>query len=126
MATITIPAAYLEDAQRALMYEIRSAGEALDGQPPEERPSSMLILQRSTQLLERLLGATTDVTLEAEDDMISNPILHMIEAMIRRLVGRLDELGVYGPLPIGEMLPLMDELRWTMAEAARLNPVEVA
>ena len=30
------------------------------------------------------------------------------------------------PLPIGEMLPLLDELRWAMAHAARLNPAEVA
>ena len=34
MATITIPAAYIEDAQRALTYEIREDGEILDGNRP--------------------------------------------------------------------------------------------
>ena len=51
------------------------------------------------QLLEGLLGATTDVTLEAEADRISSPILTMIEAMIRRIVGRLDKQGAYAPSP---------------------------
>lgn len=126
MATIKIPAAYVEDAQRAVMSEIRADSEILDGQPLIERPGSTLVLKRDTQLLEQLLHATGDVTIEAEADHISDPLLTMLEAMIRQLVGRLDRLGVYAPLPLGEMLPVLDELRWAMTQAARLNPAEVA
>ncbi len=126
MATITIPAAYLEDAQTALMSEIHGDGESLDGQPPIERATSTLILKRDMQLLEQLLDASSDAVLEAEDDQISHPILMTVETMIRRLIGRLDRESVYAPLPLAAMLPLVDELRWAMSEAVRLNPAEVA
>jgi hypothetical protein len=126
MATITIPAEYLEDARCALTHEIQDDGEALNGQSPDERPSSTLILKRDMQLLELLLDATEDVTVEVEDDRVSDPVLDMVETMARQVVGRLDRECVYGPLPIGEMLPIVEELRWAMAEGARLNPAEVA
>lgn len=125
MATLTIPANYLDDARKAIIAQLRDDTDAL-GDGAEERESRARIMSRDMRVFERLLDATGDTTLEAAADSLSNPLGEMLDTMIRQLVGRLDELCVYGPLPVCEMRPLMDEMRWAADEAVRVSPDHLA
>jgi hypothetical protein len=119
-ATIVVPAEYLEDARRALAVEIRDDSAAL--RDPSERESSARILRRDVRLLDQLLAATEDTTVEAEKDRISDPIADMLGEMVRVLSKRLEVVRRYGPVPMGDVLDIAERLRWAAEEAIRVEP----
>jgi hypothetical protein len=122
-ATVTIPAAYLEDVRTALIKEIADDSEALQGRSDsDERGSSLLILCRDMRLLDEVLDATDDIKLTAEHDQMSSPLIHLLEGMVRQLVERLRDVAQYGPLPMGELLDLTERMRWAAREATRIEP----
>ena len=121
-ATITIPADYLEDARSAALAEITNDSDALRTANPEDRGMSTVILQRSLRLLDPLLNATGDVQITGEQDNMSSPLVHMLEAQIRLLIERLRCAAQYGPLPMGEVIDIAAELRWAAEEAIRMAP----
>ena len=121
--TLTIPADYLEDARTALVKEIANDSEMLKAdRDDDERASSALILRRDIQLLDELLDATDDVKLTAEQDHISNPLVHLLEGMVRQLVKRSRDAARFGPMPMGEILDLTEGMRWAAQEAIRIEP----
>jgi hypothetical protein len=85
---------------------------------------SAVILQRSVRLLDPLLSAAGDVDVEisGEQDNMSSPLIHKLEALIRQLIERLRGAAQYGPIPMGEMLDLSGQLRWAAEEAIRMEP----
>lgn len=122
-ATITVPAAYLEDARVALVGEIEIDGTVLraaDAQ--EDREASARILQRDLRLLEELLHATGDITVTAEHDRVSSPLTGMLDGMVRVLSERLRDVAEYGPIPMGDVLDVAARLRWVAEEAIRIDP----
>jgi hypothetical protein len=122
VASITIPAAYVEDARLACLANVREDGVRLEEADEIDRSSGAIMLTRNTRLLEQLLDASSDLTVLAEHDHTSSPITEMLEALIRHVVGRLDRECVYCPLPTGEMLHLVAELQWAAGEAVRICP----
>jgi hypothetical protein len=122
-ATVTIPAAYLEDARTALVTEIADDSKSLQGRTErDDCASSALILRRDLRVLDEVLGATDDVKLTAEHDRTSSPLLHLLEEMVRQLVKRLHNTAQYGPIPMGELLDLTEQVRWAAREAIRIEP----
>jgi DNA-binding PucR family transcriptional regulator len=119
---ITIPAAYLEDARKALAREIASDAESFGHDDVLEQASNAEILQRSLRLHQQVVNASTAVTVTAERDHISSPIEHMLDEIVRIVAGRLDEAKVYGPVPMGTIRDIADELRWVATEAIRVEP----
>lgn len=120
--SITIPAGYLEDVRSAVVVEIATDSDSIRTALTDDRGSSALILERSMRLLDPLLNAEGDVELRAEDDHISSPLVHMLEALIRLLVERLGNAAQYAPLPMGDVLDVAAELRWAAQEAVRIDP----
>jgi hypothetical protein len=88
----------------------------------EEQEPSALILRRSLRLLDPLLNATGDVQITAEQDNMSSPLVHMLEAQIRLIIERLRSAAQYGPIPMGDVLDLAAQLRWAAEEAIRIDP----
>jgi hypothetical protein len=121
-ATITIPAAYLEDARSGALAMIADDTKALRSAWAEDQGSSALILRRSIRLLDPLLKATGDTKLTAERDSTSSPLVHMLEAQIRLLTERLRSAAQYGPMPMADVADLAAEVRWAADEAIRIDP----
>jgi 5-methylcytosine-specific restriction endonuclease McrBC regulatory subunit McrC len=120
---LTIPFDYLEDCRSALVAEIRDKGEQLFREEPDERDSTARMLERDMALLQQVLAAAEDTTVEAEQgDLLSSPIPDMLEVMIRLLSKRLERVCVYGPMPMGDVLDIAEQLRWAASEATRLCP----
>ena len=46
----------------------------------------------------------------------------MLGDLVRIVAGRLDDARQFGPVPMGTVLDLADELRWAASEAVRLCP----
>jgi hypothetical protein len=67
MASLKIPAAYLEDVRSATIAELKSDSDRLHAANREDRDMSARILQRSTRLLDQVLTATGEVTVTAEE-----------------------------------------------------------
>jgi hypothetical protein len=122
LATITIPAGYLEDARSGALTEIADDTKALRAAAAQDRESSALILRRDVRLLDPLLEATGDTKLSAEHDNTSSPLVHLLEAMIRSLIVQLDDVARYGPIPMGDVIDISAELHWAAEEAIRINP----
>ena len=122
MATLKIPAAYLEDARKASATEIALDGEYLRDAGPEDRPGSIKMLEREVRLHAALCATDGDVEVSAEQDNTSSPIEHMLDQVVRILAGRLDEAKGYGPVPMGDILEIADQLRWAATESLRMQP----
>jgi hypothetical protein len=122
--SLAIPAAYLEDARAAAVAEVFEDSDSLKGLRYVDliEPRSTEILRRSLGLLDNLLALRGETTVEGTADGTSSPLAHMLETMIRQLAGRLERLGNYGPLPLGDMLDVIEELRWAAEEAIRITP----
>lgn len=120
---LTIPAEYLEDARSASIAEVHEdTSRVYTDADTDERDSDMTILRRETQLLDQLLDATGQTTIEAVQDGTCDPIAEMLQTMIRQLSGRLERLCVYGPLPLAEILDIIERMRWAAAETVRVCP----
>jgi hypothetical protein len=129
MATLTIPASYLEDVRTAAIREVVSDSDmlrinhqnVLDGKfggETEDRTSAAAALHRDMGLLDQVLHATGDTTVEAEGEDIT----FVLEETVRLLTARLDEEKGYSPVNMGAVLDLTEELRWAASEAIRLDP----
>jgi hypothetical protein len=134
-ASIKIPADYLADVRSALIGEIAIDADALRvndaGVCDEDRDSAARILQRDMPLLDALLAAIAlyaemerddDVTLTAEHDSLSDPLVAVLEGMVRQLAKRLRDAAQYAPVPMGEILDLTERIRWAADEAVRITP----
>ena len=121
---IVIPAAYLEDARKALSIEIALDAESIADDDPLERQSTVEILQRDVRLQQQIAAAEGDVTVSAEQDRVSSPIVHMLDQIVRVVAKRLDDAKEYGPVPMGTILDIAGELRWAANEAIRIAPSE--
>lgn len=121
--SLTIPAAYIEDARLAIIDELRSDIDALGQEHvfAEDRANSLRILRRDQQLLDQL-GDDVDTIVSAVEDRVSDPIVNMLDQMVRRVTGRLEEACVYAPVPLDDVLELTDRLRWAAHESIRLTP----
>jgi hypothetical protein len=121
-ASVLIPAGYLEDARRAVLAEIHNDSSALKDDDAIDRESSASILRRDMRLLDQILGATEDTTVESEQDGTSTPVVEMLEEIIKVLSKRLQRTSDYGPLPMGDVLDIAERLRWAAEEAIRVEP----
>jgi len=119
-ATLTVPAGYLDDARRSVVEEIAEDGDRLRVDP--ELDASARILRRDVELLEQLLGATGDTIVKGERDSISHPVTDMLESMCQLLSRRLETVCGYGPVPMGDVLDIAEQLRWSATEAIRIEP----
>lgn len=131
LATVTVPAAYLEDARAALAAEIRSVsnvvavsqGAVLSAQPEnietrvQDRDGAIRILMSDVEAFGHLAGAAGDVQLTAD---AGNTLWYLLEAMTRLLTKRLRREMRYGPVDMGAVLEIAERLRWAATEAARL------
>ncbi len=52
----------------------------------------------------------------------ADPLVHVLEGLIRLLEERLREAAQYGPLPMGDVIDIAAELRWAAEEAIRMLP----
>ncbi len=118
--SLTIPAAYLDDARRAIVGEVYDDSDALHNDPGAGTDPRILL--RDVRLLEQLAGASADVELEADQDRVSDPLLHLLEAMARELSKRLASVSRHGPMPMGDVLDIAERLRWAADEAIRICP----
>jgi hypothetical protein len=121
-ATIEIPARYLTDARQALAVELTLSAECLRDGDEQDRASNVDIIERDTRLLSQLSASDDDMTVSAERDNVSSPIEHMLDQIIRVVAARLDEQKQYGPVPMGAILDIAEELRWAASEATRIWP----
>lgn len=121
LATITIPAAYLDDVRAALANEIREDGDRLCSDR-EDRAGAAQHLHRDMHVFDQLLDASGDAEITASHDTFSSPLVAMLEAMVRELVGRLREEMDYAPLDMAAVRELADRLRWAADEALRIQP----
>lgn len=129
MATLKIPAAYLEDVRSAVIREIVGDSKTLrinhesvlagtlDGDT-EDRTSAAAQLERSTGLLNQILDATTDATLDGRDEDLT----YVLEELVRVLVERLQSAKGYSPIPMSEVLDITERVRWAAEEAVRIDP----
>jgi hypothetical protein len=128
-AEITVPAAYLEDVRSAVVAEIVNDSDMLrdnhqsvvDGQfggDTEDRTSAAATLHRAMGVLDQVLHAAGDTTIEAEGADIS----FVLEKMVRLLAARLDHEKQYGPINMGAVLDLAVEMHWAAEEAIRIDP----
>jgi hypothetical protein len=130
-SSLKIPAELLEDVRAALIEEIKDDGEALAGDhgqsDPEvreaDRTSSMRILARDLALLEELVNETETITLTAERDRLSDTFRHVLEAVVRVLMARLEEISVYGPMDMVEVMSVGERLIWAARSALELQEV---
>ena len=129
-AALTIPAKYLEDARSALIKEIELDGEALRANQadmrghadpdPTDRDAAAILLRNDLAVLDQLLAANGSTTVSAEHHR--EPLVEMLEAMVRILSERLADVVQYGPIPMGEVLDVATQLRWAAEEAIGLEP----
>lgn len=127
--SLTIPAESLEDVRSALIAEIKDDGEALasdHGQTSQvvreaDRASSVRILARDLQLLEAVINETETVTLTAERDQLADTFRHVLEAVVRVLIDRLEEVSSVGPMDMVEVLSVGERLLWTARSALELE-----
>jgi hypothetical protein len=131
-AAVTIPAAYLEDVRSALVDEIDSDSDAIavdqaDLRESEidrlemhqaDRDAAVRMLSRDLQLLAQVLDATDDTTVTGDPSSIAEAL----QATVRVLSRRLNDLCGYGPLPLGDVPELAARLRWAADEAIRIEP----
>jgi hypothetical protein len=128
--TLTIPAAYLEDARTAITREIEIDADVLRDQQVEairspksaSVDSSAEILRRDLALLDEMLGVTDDVTVTAPHDGCSSPITNMLQAMSRVVAKRLRDEAQYSPLDMGAVLEISERLAWCAREAIQIEP----
>ena len=127
MATLKIPAAYLEDARSAVVAEIVSDGDmlhtnhqsALEGRfggMTEDRTSAAATLHRDMRLLDQIVDADGEVTLEGE----SGDLWFVLEEVVRLLAARLDEAKEYSPIDMAAVLNIAKQLRWAAEESSDL------
>lgn len=130
-ATLTVPAAYLEDARNAAAREVNSTGDMLRenhadylrrGDTPDDRDSAACILARDTQLLNEILSAEGEIVLTSAQDRQGCPLVEMLEQMVRVLAERLSEAAGYAPVAMGDVLQVTERLRWAATEAIRIEP----
>ena len=119
---LVIPAAYLEDARRAAMSEVNDDSEGLARAAVEDRAMAARILSRSSRLLDQLHAGTRDMRLVAENDKMSSPLLHLLEALVHLWVERLRDVAQFRPTPMGDVTELAARLRWAAEEAIRIAP----
>jgi hypothetical protein len=74
------------------------------------------------RLLDQLLAATEDTTVESEQDRISAPVGEMLGGIVRVLSRRLRGASMYEPVPMGDVLDIAERLRWAAEEAIRVEP----
>lgn len=131
--TISIPAAYLEDARSALVEEINQGSKAvtsdqeaiLTADRPEwaetrraDLASAVRLLHADMSLLEQLLDADGDTKLTGDQDAIG----HVFEAITRVLSSHLDVACGYAPIDMGAVLELSAAMRWAADQAIRIEP----
>ncbi len=122
MATLKIPAGYLEDARRGAAVEMTMSSESLRDGDAVDRPANVVMLERDVRLHSALCAADGEVEVSAEQDIVSSPIEHMLEQVVRIMAKRLDDVKQYGPIPMGDILDIADELRWAATETIRIEP----
>jgi hypothetical protein len=121
-AVLTIPAKYLEDVRAALQREIALDGDAFQRADPADQAVNVRIISRDLDLFQQILGADSDTVVSSEKDGTSSPVTHTLEAVVRVLAARLDEEKEYGPINMGAVLDIAEELRWAATEAIRIEP----
>jgi hypothetical protein len=127
LAKITIPADYLEDVRSALVSGINNDSDALrsdhqevlDGRGVgrEDRAAAVRILREDLQLLDQVLDASGDTTIRGDRDAL----VHVLEATVSVLSGRLADTSQYGPLPDLDVLELSYRLQWAAHEIGRIS-----
>lgn len=121
MASLTIPATYLDDARSALLALLAEDNQALQ-EAEEERKPRAVTLQRNARLLAAVSDATGDLELTAESDRISNPLPDVLEQIVRQAAERLTHAVQYAPMTMRDVLDLAERLQWAAREAVRLEP----
>ena len=127
MATLTVPAAYLEDARSAVVAGIVSDGDMLRtnhqsvlegrfGGMTEDRTSAAATLHRDMRLLDQIVDADGEVTLEGD----SGDLSFVLEEVVRLLAARLDEAKEYSPIDMAAVLNIAKQLRWAAEESSDL------
>ncbi len=119
---VVIPAAYVDDARKALSIEIVFDAERVAEDDPVEWHSAVEILQRDVRLQQQIASAEGDIKVSAVRDGISSPIQHMLDEIVLVVATRLDDTKKYGPLPMGTILDIADELRWAANVVIRIAP----
>jgi hypothetical protein len=128
-ATLSIPARYIEDFRSAVIREIMGDSDmlrcnhqsVLDGRTggsPEDRMSAATALRRDMGLLDQVLHATGETTVEAAGEDLS----FVLEEMVRLLAGRLDNEKEYGPINLGAVLEIAGQLRWAAENGIEIDP----
>jgi hypothetical protein len=129
IATLKIPAGYLEDFRSAVVREIVGDSDTLQtnhqsvldgrvGGDPEDRTSAATALRRDMGLLDQVLHATDETTVKAD----SEDITFVLEEMVRLLAARLDDLKEYGPINLGAVLEIAEQLRWAAENGIAIDP----
>jgi hypothetical protein len=95
MATLKIPARYLEDFRSVLAAE----------------------LENDTGLFDQVLLATGETTIENDHEEVSYVLAEMVCVLARRLDG-IDRL----PTDMGAVLDIAGELRWVAEQAIQIDP----
>ncbi len=122
MTTIKIPAPYLEDARKAAAIELILDAEGIRDGDLADRANNAEILERNVRVYQQLSAADADVTISAERDTLSSPLEHLLDQIVRVTAKRLNDAKDYGPVPMGTIMDIADELRWAAAEAVRIWP----
>ena len=132
LATLTIPAAYVEDVRSALVDEIENDSDALTVNQAAlaesradrlemhlaDRDASVGILARDLRLLEQLRDVSGETDISGDVDTLA----HTLEAVVRVLGRRLTDVCQYGPIPMGDVVDIAARLRWAAEEAIRADP----
>ncbi len=119
---LTVPAEYLEDVRRALVWEIDNDADWIKASQDhaEDRESAISHLETDLRLLDAVLGAAESTDL----DLAAGPhdLFPLLEAFLRLQTERLTTEVGYAPIPTALVLEITGRLQWAAGEAFRLFP----
>jgi hypothetical protein len=115
-AEITIPADYLEDVRSALVSGINNDSDALRSDH-QEVLDGLAAGREDRAGAVRILRASGDTTIRGD----WSALVHVLEATVSVLSGRLADTGQYAPLPDLDVLDLSYRLQWAAHEIGRIG-----
>ena len=131
--TLTIPAAYIDDFRVGLLADLKSDTEGfgvehanmLDAKPDrramcrEDRDGRIPAIRDSFELLAQLPDDDREATISGTVEAFR----FALEDAGRQLTACVRDQFQYCPVPVEDVLPLLDRLRWTIEQIASTETV---